>query len=272
MSQSISRCTPIGEKRLRTRALRAYGEIPLYNGFNPPPGLTFPIELPPHVPMVFTEGDLWDAGCKLYREKHAARLKDAVCPPGAALIPLGIKDDRKAARFALIDEEDFKRVAQHNWHTWTRNGKTYAVTGIDGHSRCLLSRFVLGITHQFIQVRHIGETIDCRKKHAGGGSQPNAFSVQVNPLAPPSPSSGVHAVHSWTSAVPMPSDILLRPRCARWPQPSLGLARIAGILKGFAVKRRCQRRRCVARPRGVSQSIRAYSRYIPITSNGPRSQ
>ena len=117
-----------------------------------------PIVLPP-TPRLTAE-EIWTGRVELYRQMYEAAK--VVCPPGARLIPLGMCLKSNVTPFAIVDEDDFERISKHRWQARVRNGKTRAVAHIDGSS-CQMSRFVMGVSHRYVSVIHLGESLDNRK-------------------------------------------------------------------------------------------------------------
>ena len=114
----------------------------------------------------FTAEELLNGTVELNRELYEARGRKVVCPPGARLVSLsvhlGSRLHPKAMPFAIVDEEDYARIAAHSWWNWARSGCISAVAHIDG-TRWHMARFVLGISHRYVTVRAKAGFLDYRK-------------------------------------------------------------------------------------------------------------
>jgi hypothetical protein len=67
---------------------------------------------------------------------------------------------------ALVDDEDYERVAARNWHADVREWTVYAKTGGSGRgaSKIYLHRFLLGVTEPEILVDHEdGDGLNCQR-------------------------------------------------------------------------------------------------------------
>lgn len=65
-------------------------------------------------------------------------------------------------RVAIVDAEDYERVAQHSWR-YNPRGSGYAIGLVDGKT-AQLGRFILGVTDRGSVVDHIDhDTLDCRR-------------------------------------------------------------------------------------------------------------
>ena len=116
--------------------------------------------------LKLTAEDIWTAVAKLSseeREKARLRMK---CPANARLVLLASQGLSQREFFTIVDEEDYERVAQHQWRTVKRGSHVVAVAQIEGKFATELSRFITGVYCRARRVRPVnGDCLDNRKSN-----------------------------------------------------------------------------------------------------------
>ena len=123
-----------------------------------------PVSLP-LIPRLRAE-EIWTAMTELRaeeREKARSRIR---CPSAARLIALASSGLSQREFFTIVDEEDYERVAQHQWRTVKRGSHVVAVAQIEGNFATALSRFITGVYCRARRVRPVnGDCLDNRKSN-----------------------------------------------------------------------------------------------------------